>query len=305
MFFQSNGANVRRWIVWGLACLTLCGAASARAWISYQASRPIPVDLEVPERYGGGTLMICGGGRMPPEVLDTFVAIAGGSRARLVVVPAYEASPLDIAELRTWWKERGIGDVTVLQAETRASAEQSDFSKPLESATAVWLTGGDQAVLSAKYAGTEVERRIRAVVDRGGVVGGSSAGAAIMTKRMIEQGQDKPVESAGFDLLPAAIVDQHFLRRNRLQRMHSLLEKYPGITGFGIDEGTSLVVHVKRERVIVLGDSFVCAVTPAHDDKGSRFVVLKRGDECTMTGLREGNELINSRIGLDETLAWE
>lgn len=249
--------------------------------------------------------MICGGGRIPGEVLSTFIEMAGGQNSRLVVIPAYEADAGEIEQLKLWWQSKGAAKVDVLCAASREEATQPAFSKPLDSATAVWLTGGEQRISAAKYAGTIVEDKIRQVIGRGGIVGGTSAGAAIMSKHMIEQGQDTAVESDGFDLLPNSIVDQHFLRRNRLQRMHSLLAKYPGVTGLGIDEGTALIVRLDRGRVIVIGDSYVCAVTPAHGESVPRFAILKHGDECSLDGLRTGKEVITSRLDIDELLAWE
>lgn len=303
--FSFNGLSVRRWLVWGVALSSLLVSLTARAWIQYQSDQVPPTDLEVVQRFSGGTLMICGGGRMSPEVLSTFIALAGGSKSRLVVVPAYEASAGDIEELKQWWHQQGAATVDVLYATSRDEASQPEFSKPLDSATAVWLTGGEQRISAAKYVGTVVEDKIRQVVQRGGVVGGTSAGAAIMSKRMIEHGKDIAIESSGFDLLPNSIIDQHFLRRNRLQRMHSMLAKYPGVTGFGVDEGTALVVAVNRGKVIVIGDSYVCAVTPAYDEAVPHFAILKHGDECTLNGLRTGNEPITSRLAVDDLLAWE
>lgn len=284
---------------------SLLAFGALQVWNGYQIRQRETINLDVASRFGGGTLMICGGGRLPQEVRKEFVEMAGGSKAILVVLPAYQARPDEIRDLEEWWKKQGIGSVKVLHAESREEALKPEFSESLQKATAVWLTGGDQAVLAGNYSGTPVEERIIEVIARGGIVGGTSAGAAIMSKRMIEQGSDKPIEAAGFDLLTDSIIDQHFLRRNRLQRMHKLLEKYPGITGFGIDEGTAFVVNIKRGRVIVLGDSYVCAVTPAHDKKEHQFTILKHGDECSMDGIRTGSELISSRIELQAHLSWE
>jgi cyanophycinase len=303
--FSFRRLSVRRWLVWAVTLGSLLVSLTARAWIQYQSDQVPPTDLEISQRFGGGTLMICGGGRIPPEVLSTFIEMAGGRNSHLVVIPAYETNDAEIEELKLWWQKQGAATVDVLYATSREEATQPDFSKSLDKATAVWLTGGAQRISAAKYAGTIVEDRVRQVVQRGGIVGGTSAGAAIMSKHMIEQGITTAVESNGFDLLPNSIVDQHFLRRNRLQRMHGLLAKYPGVTGFGIDEGTALIVRVDRGNVIVIGDSYVCAVTPAHGENLPHFAILKHGDECTLDGLRTGNEVINSRLAIDDLLAWE
>src|SRR5262249_53858159 len=146
--------GIRRWLVWGIALSSLLVSLTARAWIQYQSDQIPPTDLEVSQRFSGGTLMICGGGRMSPQGLSTFIAMAGGSKSRLVVIPAYEATGTDIEELRHWWQLQGAATVDVLYATSRDEAEQPEFAKPLDSATAVWLTGGEQRISAAKYVGT-------------------------------------------------------------------------------------------------------------------------------------------------------
>ena len=100
------------------------------------------------------------------------------------------------------------------------------------------------------------------VIERGGVVGGSSAGAAAMTKVMIEQGQEDAVEGIGFDLLHDAVIDQHFFRRSRFNRLIGLMESHTDRIAFGIDEGTALVVQVSKGRLGVLGSSYVLGLRP-------------------------------------------
>src|SRR5206468_722813 len=102
-------------------------------------------------------------------------------------------------------------------------------------ATAVWMGGGDQSRLAAAYRGTAVERELKNVLRRGGVIGGSSAGAAVMSSIMITGGNPEAQVDTGFGLLPGFVIDQHFHNRNRLARLRGVLAKNPEYLGLGID----------------------------------------------------------------------
>ncbi|MBI5850122.1 MAG: Type 1 glutamine amidotransferase-like domain-containing protein [Planctomycetes bacterium] len=135
-----------------------------------------------------GVLWVCGGGTLAPELLAEFVRDAGGGDARLVLIPgasrtAEEPEALERQVAR--WRERGVAEVVVLHSRDRAEADAADFVAPLRSATAVWFGGGDQKRLAEVYAGTRVETEIKALLARGGAVGGTSAGAAIQSRVMI------------------------------------------------------------------------------------------------------------------------
>ena len=220
-----------------------------------------PVDLRT-ERTGWievpGTLFLCGGGKLGDEVLGRFVRFAGGDKGRLIVIPsasrradeddpaATEASKDRWAELVADWKRRGLGEVEVLHAKSREAAKTIDFGRRFEKATAVWFGGGSQARLVERYRGSGLEKAMHALLARGGVVGGTSAGAACMSRTMIAGGKAPPRMGRGFDVLPAAIIDQHFKERAREARLVAALDKNPGCWGVGLDEGTALVVRGRR-----------------------------------------------------------
>ena len=227
----------------------------------------------------GGALVIGGGGKLPDEIRLTFLNLAGGpQKAKILIIPTadttYEpaVAPLYLTE----WQRLGAHAPTIFHTRSRDEANDSSYIKPIEEATGVWFGGGRQELLSQAYVGTEVERALKRLLDRGGVVGGSSAGAAILTKVMIASGRRDPVEGEGFDLLPNSIVDQHFLRRNRMGRMMNMLKKHPDMVGIGIDEKTALVV--RGRRLSVVGDSYVVACTPATKDRPERIEFMKPGD---------------------------
>ena len=233
----------------------------------------------------GGALVIAGGGRLPDEVFGRFLELAGGKGARIILIPTARSPASDVADPAEDlgpWTARGVASARLLHTRSRATADDPGFAVPIADATGVWIGGGVQSRLSEAYAGTEVERQLVALLERGGVIGGTSAGAAIMTRVMIVGGRLDPVEGRGFDLLPGAIVDQHFLKRDRIGRLARLLERHPNLVGFGIDEGTALVVDVRDRRAGVVGDSSVVACVPASGGRPARTEVLKPGDRVDL-----------------------
>lgn len=209
-----------------------------------------------------GTLVICGGGSLPDAVISRFVQLAEGPSGHLVVIPtaSTRTSEAELSSLIQLWRERGMGRVSILHTTDRQRANTPEFAEVLDEATAVWIGGGQQSRLAAVYQGTETEQRLQQFVAAGKVIGGTSAGAAIQSRVMIQSGNPVPTLSTGFDLLPGAIIDQHFLRRNRFNRLLTAVRKHPDRQGVGIAEGTALVFQ--DGRCEVLGRSFVVVVTP-------------------------------------------
>ena len=117
----------------------------------------------------------------------------------------------------------------MLHTRLREKANDPAFVKPITEATAVWLGGGDQVELVAAYRGTVVEREFQALLKRGGVIGGTSAGAAVMSDVMIEGGNPKADVGRGFGFVTNAVVDQHFLRRSRVNRLIGVLSARPAL----------------------------------------------------------------------------
>ena len=199
-------------------------------------------------------LVVAGGGKLPSSVYEEFHRLAGQTPV-LAVVPTATSRAVDETAIEKTWKERGFERVSVLHTTDRELASTDNFLSALDEATAVWFSGGSQQRLADAYCGTRFEKALEDVLNRGGVVGGSSAGAAIQSKTMIASGNPVPRISQGFDLVPCAIVDQHFLRRNRIQRLANAIELHPSLTGIGVDEGTAVVIQDGTCRVV--GDSYV------------------------------------------------
>jgi len=207
-----------------------------------------------------GTLVIAGGGRLSDAIIDRFVTLAGGKDARIVVVPtaageeSYDDSAGDL------FRSRGAVNVTVLHTADRDTADSRFFTRPLEEATGVWFGGGRQWRLVDSYRGTRSEEMFRQVLDRGGVIGGSSAGATIQGS-FLARGDTKNNQEMmgdhqeGFGYITNIAIDQHVLARNRQFDMYSILREHPRLLGIGIDENTAVVVQ--RDTMEVIGASYV------------------------------------------------
>ena len=222
---------------------------------------PFPLAAEPPQPEATGALMICGGGTLPATVTSRFVELAGGQSGRLVVIPTASSNVEDIhlKEHTRRWTELGVGTVAILHTRDRAEADDGTFVAPLKQATAIWFVGGQQSRLAAAYVGTATERAILELFRRGGTIGGTSAGAAIQSRVMIQSGNPVPQITMGLDLLSGAIIDQHFLQRNRFNRLLFAVRKHPQRTGVGISEGTAVLFQ--KGVCHVLGDSYVTTVT--------------------------------------------
>jgi cyanophycinase len=222
-----------------------------------------------------GALVIVGGGGLPSTIRDRFLELAGGKNARLVVIPTASAlfDMTGVSHSLEFWQSQDVASVVLLHAHRREDTERPDFVKPLTEATGVWLAGGDQSRLAAVYHGTAVEKELMHLLARGGVIGGTSAGASIMGALMITGGNPAARVGEGFGLLPGVVVDQHFSQRNRLNRLLGVLAANPHYIGLGIDEQTAVVI--RGHSLSVLGDQTVRLCLPQQGKEQVR--VLKAG----------------------------
>ena len=282
-------------------------AAMIAAWATAcatQAPGPVATPRDAPKGY----LLIVGGGPIPDSILDRFVTLAGGAgRARIALLPMASEDPDAGVEMAEHLRSLGArADRLVLSHE---QADSEEAARRLMEATGIWFGGGDQSQLTTALHGTRAERAILARYREGAVVGGTSAGAAVMSTPMLtgderRPGGDRPpakdsddaymtiardnvVTAEGFDLLPGAIVDQHFVRRRRNNRLLSLVLEHPERVGVGIDESTALEVgpdgvwRVLGASVAVVFDARGARITPASaavlGAEGVRLHVLPAG----------------------------
>ena len=259
------------------ALLTLAACASTTA--------PAPA----PPRPAG-SLLIVGGGPIPDPILERFVALAGGKgHARIVLYPMASEDADAGLELAEDFRKLGAEAERIVL--TREQADTEAAARRLDGVTGIWFGGGDQAKLTAAIGHTRVEAAIHACYVAGAVVGGTSAGAAVMSTPMITGDERKPggarppdkdssdafmtiarddvVMIDGFGMLPGVIVDQHHVRRRRGNRLLSVILEHPELVGIGIDESTALEVgpggpwRVLGESVAVVYDARQARITPA------------------------------------------
>jgi len=213
-----------------------------------------------------GRLMIIGGSASRANY-EMFVELAGGPEAKIVVVPtAGGRTQYDGEAIRQRWVERyGTRNVHVLHTTDRAVADSDSFARVLYDADAVYFLGGRQWRLVDAYAGTRTEQAFHELLERGGLVAGSSAGASIQASflaRGAEEGNrlmiaPEPEHRAGFGFLRGAAVDQHIDRRDRWDDLRVIVMEYPELLGIGISEATAIIVEgdlfevVGRGRVAV------------------------------------------------------
>src|SRR5262249_44462157 len=153
-------------------------------------------------------------------------------------------SPDSMRQAYSGWQRVGARSVDYLDATSREEADSDRFSRPLREATGVWLAGGGQGRLADMYVGTKTEKLVKKVLGRGGVVGGTSAGASAMSHTMIRYGSPTSAKlDRGLGLAENAIIDQHFLVRKREPRLLGALAENPSLIGLGVDEGTAAVVQ--------------------------------------------------------------
>ncbi len=216
---------------------------------------------------GRGHLVLIGGGDKPPEVMARFIELAGGRDAPLVIVPTASTEADTIPYyLDLFRKDYGCTDVVAIDVRGPADARRPDFVAALERARGVFFGGGDQVRILSAFQGSPALDAVRAVYARGGVIGGTSAGTACQTPRMITGAGDFTVVRRnavelweGLGLWPGVIVDQHHIVRQRFNRLLSVILEHPEELGVGVDEATA--VWVKPDGTFeVLGRSAVIVV---------------------------------------------
>ncbi len=230
-----------------------------------------------------GSIVLAGGTFIDP-IAEEFLRLAGGSHARLVIIPtAYGPTEEEgVDQFHDLWSRWKPASVEILHTRDQATANNPDFTAPLRRATGVWFTGGKQVRLIDVYAGTLVHKELHNVLQRGGAIGSNCAGAMALGELMILGGKDPVITRRGFGIVPRLIVDSHFLERNRIERLRGLIEEHSDHFGIGIDPQTAVILEKGLLRVI--GKSYV--VTLVHGE-GVRVEAGAPGDEVEFKSLFE------------------
>jgi len=242
-----------------------------------------------------GTLVIVGGGGGINPLIKKFIELSGGNDSPIIVIPTAEGSErynensgdADII------RKMGAKNITFIHTTDRNIANSDSFVMPLINAKAVWFGGGRQWRLVDAYKNTLTERMLWKVLERGGVIGGTSAGATIQGS-YLARGDTKNNQimmgdhEEGFGFLKNVAIDQHVLARNRQFDMFDILKSRPELLGIGIDENTAIVVHGNEFEVI--GESYVIVYDGTFwsrdgsdlknlPEKSKLFYFLRKGDK--------------------------
>ena len=244
-----------------------------------------------------GSLLLVGGG-VTPEIGRQFIALAGGVEVPMVVIPtaggaAEYSQQTPVSQLL---RQLGAKQVEVVHTNDRELANSLDFVQPLVTAKGVFFEGGRQWRLVDAYQGTRTEQMFWQVLERGGVIGGSSAGATIQGS-FLARGDTRHNQimvgdhQQGFGFLKNVTVDQHTLARNRHYDMFQILQERPELLGLSIDEMTGIVVA--GDQFEVIGESYVLVYDGGFWSRegwsmkklppsNSLFYFLKAGDRYDM-----------------------
>lgn len=214
-----------------------------------------------------GNLILIGGGDKPKDAMAKFVELAGGPQAPIVAIPtASEEADAGPYYVKLFKEEYGCTDVTFLPIKTKADAMRPDLAGLAAKAGGIFFGGGDQVRITNALLGTPVGAAVAAAFERGAVVGGTSAGTACQSDPMITGEGDFTVIRAdtvelkpGLGFFRGVIVDQHFIRRQRENRLFAVIMEHPELLGVGVDEATA--VWVRPDRTFqVLGEGSVTVI---------------------------------------------
>lgn len=210
-----------------------------------------------------GHLVLNGGGGEADPFWPRIFELAGGKDAAIVILPTAseraETGPEYVEELRVL----GATGMRAIELRTREDASRPEFLAAIAAAKVIFFSGGDQSRITAAILGTPAEAAIRKVYDDGGILAGSSAGLACMSRVMLTGEGDFTVVRGGnvevkegLGYVTEAILDQHFVARQRQNRLISVVLEHPELPGIGVDEKTSIWIRPDR-TFEVMGDGWV------------------------------------------------
>jgi len=247
-------------------------------------------DRTMPPTTGptSGALVVAGGNIKDAAIIERFLELAGGHDVAIVVVPT--AAEGDVYTL-DWdflepFREAGATNLTVLHTRNPAEANTEAFVAPLKEARGVWFVGGRQWRIADSYLGTLAEKEFRAVLNRGGVIGGSSAGATIQGSYLARGDTNANTimmgdHEQGFAYIQNVAIDQHLLMRNRQFDLIEIIQAHPELLGLGLDEDTAIVV--KGNEFEVIGQGYVAIYDSSRlVGPDGQFYFLAPGDHFNM-----------------------
>ena len=225
------------------------------------------------------------------SILRRFLEVSGGDAARIVIIPTASNLADTGRRYEKIFRQLGADEAKSLPLATREDANKDEWLAYIEKATGVFITGGNQLRLSTILGGTDAARAIRRVNARGVTVGGTSAGAAILSEHMIAFGAEGHTPKAGaatlvpgFGLTNRVMIDQHFRQRDRLGRLLTALAYNPFAVGVGLDEDTAAFLDSTR-TITVVGTGAI-TIVDVSEVTHSSIAETKEGHAVSLTNVR-------------------
>lgn len=282
-------------------CLPVAAAVLMMAATFAAPAAQVPSAAQGAPEYGppNGTLVIVGGGSTEGTgIIEKFIELAGGPDKKFVIVPTAggnrnrEGALIEYKEedvVRSWMR-RGLKNVTMLHTHDPTVADTEAFAKVLRDADGVWFNGGRQWNIVDSFANTLTEREFHKVLERGGVIAGSSAGATIQGEYLVRGDTsgptivmtEEPNHQEGFKFLRKSAIDQHINTRNRWDHLIEVIAKKPNLLGIGLSEGTAIVVTGDTFEVIGKWKVAVHDNTRLYRPWEKPYFVLSAGDMYNM-----------------------
>jgi cyanophycinase len=244
-----------------------------------------------------GTQILTSGGRSAEEL---FIKTVGDPNAKVVFIPT-AATSLRSDEKRVTWnpdkeenknefreemaKRFKLNQITLLHTRDRKVADSDEFIKPLREAKAVWISGGNPGRFTTVYVGTKVEKELKALFNRGGIIAGDSGGSIVQGSYTVRGNPDKPVlmvkgSEKGLGILKGVAINPHLTNFKRESELITVIDRYPKLLGIGLDDDTGLII---RDGI---GEVFGTGRVAIYDNKKRKsgwFYWLKAGDRFDFT----------------------
>jgi len=248
---------------------------------------------QVPEGQTRGWIVPIGGAENKendPHILQRFVALAGGDAADIVVIPTASQLNETGPRYQRLFTELGANAVEVMDFDTRRDCHERGRLERLAHATGIFFTGGNQLRLSTLLGGTPIAKLIRQANARGVPVGGTSAGASVLSEHMIAFGDEgaSPISGSvrlapGLGLTNRFVIDQHFRERDRLGRLLTALAYNPFAVGIGLDEDTA--AFIGPDNLLEVVGSGAVTVVDASALMYSSMDSVREGEPVALLGL--------------------
>ena len=242
--------------------------------------------------------LVIEGGSYPfsPVVAQKFRELIGGADAKVLIIP----TALDDKQVQSDLKAGlidaaardglGLRNYEVFNTHDRQQADREEFASRIRSARGIWFNGGRPGRIAEAYLGTRTQRELKSFYVRGGVIGGTSAGALILSSFLVRGGVDdedfrrliSQKNRTGFGFLPNAVIDVHVSQRHGEGDLTPIVAANPELLGIGVDAGTAIVVHGKEFEVIG-GPTARVTITDGKQHDGTSYYFLKRGDHFDLS----------------------